>query len=310
MVREADGIKNPDDELVADQASSEAERQNAGDVDLENTGHAALSDECGDDPDPLAGEVSSADAEAASGEEGPSGEAPDSESSHEDASENDADELADDFDILDDDDDDEADGVPADGPAVLPARFKRYSAPRHADATATIHDLGTSPSEKRVLGMSIRQLAMVAAISAAMSLVVSMAVSCASNGMMERSMDSRWRTYQEQMTEQIDEEMAQLSRMTSDYKQAAQEASSAQEANEAVEAAKQSLQQAVSDARAWLESGDGQWVSEQTKATMSNALDVAQRLVEESGITDPQTYADAAESLSGIIDGVAQGTLY
>lgn len=51
-------------------------------------------------------------------------------------------------------------------------------------------------------------------------------------------------------------------------------------------------------------------MSEQTKATMNNALDVAQRLVEESGITDPQTYADAAESLSGIIDGVAQGTLY
>lgn len=308
MVREADGIKNPDDELVADQASSEAERQNAGDVDLENAGHADPSDERGDDPDPLAGEASSADAEASSGDERLSDEAPDSENSHEDAPEDDVEEYADDFDALDNGD--ETDDVPADGPAVLPARFKRYSAPRHADATATVHDLGTSLSEKRVLGMSIRQLAMVAAISAAMSLVVSMAVSCASNGMMERSMDSRWRTYQEQMTEQIDEEMAQLSRMTSDYKQAAQEASNAQETNEAVETAKQSLQQAVSDARAWLESGDGQWVSEQTKATMNNALDVAQRLVEESGITDPQTYTDAAESLSGIIDGVAQGTLY
>ena len=220
----------------------------------------------------------------------------------------------DDPDDLDDpdgsDDSDGPDGVPHDRPAVLPARYKRYSAPRHADATATVHDLGASLSEKKVLGMPIRQLAMVAAMAAAVSLVVSVAVSCAAMGMMESSLDSQWRTYKDQMTQEIDEEMAQLSRMTDDYKQAAEEASSSQEASEAVETAKESLRQAASDARAWLESGDGQWVSQQTKTTMQNALDVADRLVAESGITDPQTYADAADALSGIIDGVAQGTLY
>ena len=37
---------------------------------------------------------------------------------------------------------------------------------------------------------------------------------------------------------------------------------------------------------------------------------MAQSLIAESGITDPQTYEDAADAINDIIDGVKKGTLY
>ena len=84
----------------------------------------------------------------------------------------------------------------------------------------------------------------------------------------------------------------------------------AEEANADLTEAREDLRQTMADARAWLESGNGQWVGNQTETMMLNALDAAQNLIDEAGITDPQTYRDAAATIEDIIDGVKQGTLW
>ena len=50
--------------------------------------------------------------------------------------------------------------------------------------------------------------------------------------------------------------------------------------------------------------------SSQTETMMRNALDAAQNLIDERGISDPQTYRDAAEAIDDIIDDVDKGALW
>lgn len=38
------------------------------------------------------------------------------------------------------------------------------------------------------------------------------------------------------------------------------------------------------------------------RLALQNAIDIASRLIEESGIADPQTYIDAANTITTIID--------
>lgn len=72
--------------------------------------------------------------------------------------------------------------------------------------------------------------------------------------------------------------------------------------DETVASAKAKLQEAVDSAKEWLESDAGQSMQTHVRLALQNAIDIASRLIEESGIADPQTYIDAADMITGIID--------
>ena len=72
--------------------------------------------------------------------------------------------------------------------------------------------------------------------------------------------------------------------------------------DETVASAKAKLQEAVDSAKAWLDSDAGQAMQAHVRLALQNAIDIASRLIEESGIADPQTYIDAADMITGIID--------
>lgn len=72
--------------------------------------------------------------------------------------------------------------------------------------------------------------------------------------------------------------------------------------DETVASAKAKLQEAVDSAKEWLESDAGQAMQVHVRLALQNAIDIASRLIEESGIADPQTYIDAADMITSIID--------
>ncbi len=72
--------------------------------------------------------------------------------------------------------------------------------------------------------------------------------------------------------------------------------------DETVASAKAKLQEAVDSAKAWLDSDAGQAMQAHVRLALQNAIDIASRLIEESGIADPQTYIDAANMITSIVD--------
>lgn len=203
----------------------------------------------------------------------------------------------------------EADSIPLDAPAFIPASHRRRSgaqAPRHAAYFEPPVDGGGVAG----LGVSIRTLALLAAVAAAVAVAASLVVSCGMQSMLQEGIAEQQRSFEAELMEEFDEQKAEIERMMGDLDDASAEASAAEEASSAVEAARGELQSALDEARQWLESGDGQWVSQQTKAMMESAVSVAEGLVEESGITDSQTYRTAASVIQDIIYQVEQGTLW
>lgn len=208
-----------------------------------------------------------------------------------------------------DPEDSEADSIPLDGPAFIPASHRRRSgaqAPRHASYFEPPVDGGGVAG----LGVSIRTLALLAAVAAAVAVAASLVVSCGMQSMLQEGIAEQQRSFEAELMEEFEEQKAEIERMMGDLDDATAEASAAEEASSAVEAARGELQSALDEARQWLESGDGQWVSQQTKAMMESAVSVAEGLVEESGITDSQTYRTAASAIQDIIYQVEQGTLW
>ena len=208
-----------------------------------------------------------------------------------------------------DPEDSEADSIPLDGPAFIPASHRRRSgaqAPRHASYFEPPVDGGGVAG----LGVSIRTLALLAAVAAAVAVAASLVVSCGMQSMLQEGIAEQQRSFEAELMEEFEEQKAEIERMMGDLDDATAEASAAEEASSAVEAARSELQSALDEARQWLESGDGQWVSQQTKAMMESAVSVAEGLVEESGITDSQTYRTAASAIQDIIYQVEQGTLW
>ena len=203
----------------------------------------------------------------------------------------------------------EADSIPLDGPAFIPASHRRRSgaqAPRHAAYFEPPVDGGGVAG----LGVSIRTLALLAAVAAAVAVAASLVVSCGMQSMLQEGIAEQQRSFEAELMEEFEEQKAEIERMMGDLDDATAEASAAEEASSAVEAARGELQSALDEARQWLESGDGQWVSQQTKAMMESAVSVAEGLVEESGITDSQIYRTAASAIQDIIYQVEQGTLW
>ena len=72
--------------------------------------------------------------------------------------------------------------------------------------------------------------------------------------------------------------------------------------DDTVASAKAQLQEAIDSAKAWLDSDAGQAMQGHVRLALQNAIDIASRLIEESGIADPQTYIDAANAITAIID--------
>ena len=72
--------------------------------------------------------------------------------------------------------------------------------------------------------------------------------------------------------------------------------------DDTVASAKAQLQDAIDSAKAWLDSDAGQAMQGHVRLALQNAIDIASRLIEESGIADPQTYIDAANAITAIID--------
>ena len=188
-------------------------------------------------------------------------------------------------------------------PTVRPASAKSYGPPQRRSGA---HVAVSKISEPEVFGVSIRAIALIAAIA----VFASLAVSCGMQGMLQHSIDSNRHDLEAQIDERLASAESQVSKIVDEYNSAAEAARTAEEANADLAEAREDLRQAMADARAWLESGNGQWVGNQTETMMLNALDAAQNLIDEAGITDPQTYRDAAATIEDIIDGVKQGTLW
>lgn len=192
-------------------------------------------------------------------------------------------------------------------PTVRPAATKSYGPPSRR---LGLHSESPQISEPTVFGVSIRAIALIAAIAAAVSLFASVAVSCGMQSMLQHSIDSSRHDLESQIDERITAAESQIDKIIDEYNSAAEAASTAEEASSDLAEARESLRQTVADARAWLESGGGRWIGSQTKTMMLNALETAQNLIDESGISDPQTYQDAAGAIEDIIDDVEQGTLW
>lgn len=192
-------------------------------------------------------------------------------------------------------------------PTVRPASPKSYGPPQRRSGA---HVAASKVSEPEVFGVSIRAIALIAAIAAVVAVFASLAVSCGMQGMLQHSIDSNRYDLEARIDERLASAESQVSKIVDEYNSAAEAASTAEEANADLTEAREDLRQTMADARAWLESGNGQWVGNQTETMMLNALDAAQNLIDEAGITDPQTYRDAAATIEDIIDGVKQGTLW
>ena len=192
-------------------------------------------------------------------------------------------------------------------PTVRPASAKSYGPPQRRSGA---HVAAPKFSEPEVFGVSVRAIALIAAIAAIVSVFASLAVSCGTQSMLQRSIDSARYELDAHIDDNLASANSQIEKIIDDYNAAEEAASSAEEANTDLSKAREDLRQTIADARAWLQSGNGQWVGNQTKTMMSNAIDSAQNLVDESGITDPQTYRDAEAAINDIIDDVANGRLW
>lgn len=192
-------------------------------------------------------------------------------------------------------------------PTVRPASAKSYGPPQRRSGA---HVAAPKFSEPEVFGVSVRAIALIAAIAAIVSVFASLAVSCGTQSMLQRSIDAARYELDAHIDDNLASANSQIEKIIDDYNAAEEAASSAEEANTDLSKAREDLRQTIADARAWLQSGNGQWVGNQTKTMMSNAIDSAQNLVDESGITDPQTYRDAEAAIEDIIDDVASGRLW
>lgn len=192
-------------------------------------------------------------------------------------------------------------------PTVRPASAKSYGPPQRRSGA---HVAAPKFSEPEVFGVSVRAIALIAAIAAIVSVFASLAVSCGTQSMLQRSIDSARYELDAHIDDNLASANSQIEKIIDDYNAAEEAASSAEEASTDLSKAREDLRQTIADARAWLQSGNGQWVGNQTKTMMSNAIDSAQNLVDESGITDPQTYRDAEAAIDDIIDDVASGRLW
>ena len=192
-------------------------------------------------------------------------------------------------------------------PTVRPASAKSYGPPQRRSGA---HVAAPKFSEPEVFGVSVRAIALIAAIAAIVSVFASLAVSCGTQSMLQRSIDSARYELDAHIDDNLASANSQIEKIIDDYNAAEEAASSAEEASTDLSKAREDLRQTIADARAWLQSGNGQWVGNQTKTMMSNAIDSAQNLVDESGITDPQTYRDAEAAIDSIIDDVSNGRLW
>lgn len=160
------------------------------------------------------------------------------------------------------------------------------------------------------LGVSMRTIALLVAVVVAVSLVVSLIVSYATLGAVQGSLSNQQREFQTALQEQFDQQKAEVSSMQDELKDQLDAVTTVQEDSEEVARAKQSLQEVVGEANAWLESGDGRWVSDRTEEQMEDAIETARRLIDESGISDAQIIQHAKTAIEDIIDGVDEGSLW
>lgn len=192
-------------------------------------------------------------------------------------------------------------------PTVRPASARSYGPPQRRTGA---HVGAAKASEPEVFGVSIRAIALIAAIAAVVSVFASLAVSCGMQGMLQHSIDADRSDLEAHIDENLASANDQIDKIIDEYNSAAEAAGDAEDANADLTEAREDLRQTMADARAWLESGAGQWIGSQTQTMMTNALDSAQNLIDESGISDPQTYRDAAQAIESIIDDVEKGRLW
>lgn len=160
------------------------------------------------------------------------------------------------------------------------------------------------------LGVSPRTIALLCAVAVALSLLVSVVVSCSMQGAMQASLDAKYRDFESGMTEQFDAQKAEVAQLQERLGDDVQALATAQETSAEVEQAKAQLQSTVDDAKEWSKEGDGRWISDKTEDMLNNAIDVAERLIDETGVTDPQTYKQAEDSIQDIMDAVDEGRMW
>lgn len=187
---------------------------------------------------------------------------------------------------------------------------QRKTPGKHAQPSGGKASVFSFDGEIPGLGVSIRTVAVLAAVAAAVSLIVSMVVSCSVQGAAQSQVDRKYREFEASMTEQFEQQKAEVSELQSSLGDQVQEISTAQEVSAAVQEAKTGLQAVVDEANEWLEDGRGRRVSDDTEDMMRNAIDVAERLISETGVTDPQTYAQAEDTIQDIMEGVEDGRLW
>lgn len=187
---------------------------------------------------------------------------------------------------------------------------QRKASGKHAHPSSGKASVFSFDGEIPGLGVSMRTVAMLAAVAAAVSLIVSMIVSCSVQGAAQSQVDRKYREFEANMTEQFEQQKAEVSEMQSSLGDQVQAISTAQEVSAAVQEAKTGLQAVVDEANEWLEDGRGRRVSDDTEDMMRNAIDVAERLISETGVTDPQTYEQAEDTIQDIMDGVEDGRLW
>lgn len=226
------------------------------------------------------------------------------------ASDDDEPEDEDGFPSSDTESDDDADSFAAQRGSVRPAvarPLRRNPAGSHArpqDSAPSFN--GEIPG----LGISMRTLALLVAVVVAVSLIVALIVAFATLGAVQGSLSAQQREFQTSMQEQFDQQKAEISSMQDELKEQVDALTTAQEDNADVAQAKQSLQEVIGEANAWLESGDGRWVSDRTEKQMKDAISTARRLIDESGISDAQIIQNAKSTIEDIIEGVDEGSLW
>lgn len=187
---------------------------------------------------------------------------------------------------------------------------QRKTPGKHAQSSGGKASVFDFDGEIPGLGVSMRTIAVLAAVAAAVSLIVSMIVSCSVQGAAQSQVDRKYREFEASMTEQFEQQKAEVSELQNSLGDQVQEISTAQEVSAAVQEAKTGLQAVVDEAKEWLEDGRGRRVSDDTEDMMRNAIDVAERLISETGVTDPQTYAQAEDTIQDIMEGVEDGRLW
>lgn len=82
------------------------------------------------------------------------------------------------------------------------------------------------------------------------------------------------------------------------YQQFKDDASQAgNDAAQSLSDAKQKLQDSIDKANQWLDSEEGRQTKESVRAGLKALLSAGQKVLDESGVTDPQTYRDAGDAI-------------